>query len=243
VIVGSSLHSGRITTDADVFLDPTAIATLQNQGAGSGGIDIAKQGGDPIQEPSEAGRAQAQAVDTSTTTSAGVLNLVSGSDVTQSGPIVAQAVNVVTSPQSAVTLNNPDNQINSMLISGGGPVSVTPGATPSSSGSITVFDASNNQFRTINATSNRADTPDFEDAIAPSISTIESSDALDELRTDVYVRGQFSRPQVCTPANTGGGVSTDLDADPLAQQWLQVRRSAQLSSCSSVRNDSNCSAF
>jgi filamentous hemagglutinin family protein len=245
VIVGSSLHTGRITTDTDVFLDPTAIATLQNQGATSGGIVIAKQGGDPIIEPDLAGRARAQAVDTTTTTSAGVLNLVTGGDVTQTGPIVAQAVNVVTTPQAAVTLNNPDNQINSILISGGSAVAVTPGATPSASGAITVFDASGNQFRTINATSNTGEpqTPVFEVGIAPSISTIESSGALDELRTDVYVRGQFSRPQVCTPANTGGGVSTDLDADPLAQQWLQVRRSAQLSSCSSVRNDSNCSAF
>jgi len=201
---------------------------------------------------SQAGRVQAQAVDTSTTTSAGILNLVSGGNISQTGAIVAQAVNVVTTPQATVTLNNPGNQIGSMLISGGGTVAIPPGVTPSSTGSITVFDAGANQFRTINATSNTGEpvnpdpTPIPEttiDAIAPSISTVESSDALGELRTDVYVRGQFTRPQVCTPANTGGGVAVDLDADPLAQQWLQVRRSAQLSSCSSVRNDSNCSAF
>ncbi len=243
VIVGSSLHSGRITTADQVFLDPTATATLQNQGPSSGGIEIGAQGGRPLIQPAQAGRAQAQAVDT---TSAGILNLVSGGNITQTGPIFAQAVNVVTSPQAAVTLNNPGNQIGSMLISGGSPVAITPGATPSANGSITVFDASANQFRTINAVSNNTTPPDtipIEDAIAPSISTVESSDALGELRTDVYVRGQFTRPQVCTPANTGGGVTADLDADPLAQQWLQVRRSAQLSSCSSVRNDSNCSAF
>ncbi len=246
VIVGSSLHSGRITTGDQVFLDPSATATLQNQGPASGGIEIGAQGGQPIDQPAQAGRAQAQATDT---TSAGILNLVSGGNVTQTGPIFAQAVNVVTSPQAAVTLNNPGNQIGSMLISGGSPVAITPGATPSANGSITVFDAGANQFRTINATSNgnggTTTPPDIpiEDAIAPAISTVESSDALGELRTDVYVRGQFTRPQVCTPANTGGGVTTDLDADPLAQQWLQVRRSAQLSSCSSVRTDSNCSAF
>jgi len=246
VIVGSSLHSGRITTGDQVFLDPSATATLQNQGPASGGIEIGAQGGQPIDQPAQAGRAQAQATDT---TSAGILNLVSGGNVTQTGPIFAQAVNVVTSPQAAVTLNNPGNQIGSMLISGGSPVAITPGATPSATGSITVFDAGANQFRTINATSNgnggTTTSPDIpiEDAIAPAISTVESSDALGELRTDVYVRGQFTRPQVCTPANTGGGVTADLDADPLAQQWLQVRRSAQLSSCSSVRTDSNCSAF
>jgi filamentous hemagglutinin family protein len=252
VIVGSSLHSGRITTDDQVFLDPLATATLQNQGAESGGIVIGAQGGNPLILPSQAGRVQAQAVDTSTTTSAGILNLVSGGNISQTGAIVAQAVNVVTTPQATVTLNNPGNQIGSMLISGGGTVAIPPGVTPSSTGSITVFDAGANQFRTINATSNTGEpvnpdpTPIPEttiDAIAPSISTVESSDALGELRTDVYVRGQFTRPQVCTPANTGGGVAVDLDADPLAQQWLQVRRSAQLSSCSSVRNDSNCSAF
>lgn len=72
----------------------------------------------------------------------------------------------------------------------------------------------------------------------------ESSDALNELRTDVYVRGQLSRPQLCTPANTSGAVATEQTAvDPLSLEWTKVRRGAQLTNCSGVQADSNCSAF
>ena len=66
---------------------------------------------------------------------------------------------------------------------------------------------------------------------------------LNDARTDVYVKGQMSAPQVCTAANVGGGPIVSVTIDPLAQQWVQVRRSAQLSTCSAVRSDSACSAF
>jgi len=189
---------------------------------------------------------QAAAADAPAT--AGTFNLVTTGDVTQTGPLVAQSVTVVAGPQSTVSLNNTGNQIDKLLITGGRTVTTAGAVTPSASGTVTAFDAANDRFVTISATTNPDGPatpvgPSPEQIVAPSRVSVESTETLAELRTDVYVRGQFTRPQVCTPANTGGNAAVDLDADPLSQQWLQVRRSAQLSSCSGVRSDSNCSAF
>jgi len=248
VVVGSSLHTGHITVADDVF-NGSVITTLQNQGAGAKGITVGKQSGNAgylAQAASSLATAQA----TSNAATAGVLNLLSAGNINQTGPIVAQSMVVVAGPGATVNLSDPGNVIGSLVVSGGSQVNVTQGATPASTGTASTYDANAQQFVTITANTN-GDTPvvrptgptDSEIAATPSRTTVESTDALSELRTDVYVRGQFTRPQVCTPANTGGGVSVEVNADSLAQNWLQVRRSAQLSSCSGVRNDSNCSAF
>jgi filamentous hemagglutinin family protein len=248
VVVGSSLHTGHITVADDVF-NGAVITTLQNQGTGASGITVGKQSGNALYQVAAASSfATAQA--TAEGASAGVLNLLSAGNINQTGPIVAQSMVVVAGPGATVNLSDSGNVIGSLVVSGGSQVNVTQGATPASTGTASAYDASAQQFVTITANIN-GDSPvvrptgptESEIAAAPSRTTVESTEALADLRTDVYVRGQFTRPQVCTPANTGGSVVIDVDADPLAQNWLQVRRSAQLSSCSGVRNDSNCSAF
>lgn len=250
VVVGSSRHTGHITVADDVF-NGSVVTTLQNQGEGASGITLGKQTGQSAyMTPSASVRAQAAADGAS----AGVLNLLSAGDINQTGPLSAQSLFVVAGAGAAVNLTDPGNVVGTVLISGGSEVSVAAGAgaTPASTATATGYDAGAQQFDTVTVSANTPDTrepsgpigpTEAEIAATPSRNLVESSEALSELRTDVYVRGQFTRPQVCTPANTGGGTPIDVDADPLAQQWLQVRRSAQLSSCSGVRNDSNCSAF
>jgi hypothetical protein len=249
VVVGSSLHTGHITVADDVF-NGSVVTTLQNQGVGASGITLGKQSGQSAYQLASASvRAQAAADGAS----AGVLNLLSAGNIGQTGPIVAQSLFVKVGEGATVNLSDPGNAVGTLLVSGGTQVNVTPGATPASTGTATAYDAGTQQFVTVTASANTPVTrepstgpigpTEAEIAATPSRTTVESTEALAELRTDVYVRGQFTRPQVCTPANSGGSVTIDVDADPLAQNWLQVRRSAQLSSCSGVRNDSNCSAF
>ncbi|MEY4766042.1 MAG: hypothetical protein RI907_2715 [Pseudomonadota bacterium] len=235
IIVGSNKHVGAIVV-ADQVFNGSTVTTLQNQGANAGGIVLGSQGG-VVQNLSGRSRALAAEVPT-----AGTLNLLTSGNVSQGGAITADAVNVVVGPQSSVALNNPDNKIGSLLVSGGNNVNVvTQGARPSSVATVAAYNADSNSFEYLSV-SNSSNQAAAQEQITPSVVSVESTDVLNDTRTDVYVRGQFNRPQVCTPANTAGG-SVEVLADMLAQQWLQVRRSAQLSTCSSVRNDSNCSAF
>jgi hypothetical protein len=57
------------------------------------------------------------------------------------------------------------------------------------------------------------------------------------------VRGQLGRPLLCTAASTSATAGIEADLAPLAQEWVKVRHSAQLTSCSGVRTDSSCAAF
>lgn len=254
VVVGSSLHAGKITVEDYVFNGAT-VATLQNQGEGSGGVYLGAQGGQPIRQPipSAAGRATAQATTTGTT-NAGTVNvlttgLVSQTPTGQPG-IVANNVNVVAGPNSDVFLSNPSNQIGSLLVSGGNMVNVaSPGAATPSSATVTAYNATTQSFTNYTVSANGAaapaptPSPELQQAVASSQATVQSTEVLNDTRTDVYVKGQMGAPQVCTPANVGGGPILSVSIDPLAQQWMQVRRSAQLSTCSAVRSDSACSAF
>ena len=244
IVVGSSAQTGRITV-ADHVLSDQSTVTLQNQGTNSAGIVLGAQGGEVITPSKVSGQVTAQALEPGQTLSrAGVINLVTEGNISQTGPILAQAVNVVAGTGSTVALNNPGNSFATTFVSGGTSVDVAGGVTPSSSSAVTAFDAAADRFVTISSTTQPERNPDntIPDMLEPSKTTIESTDVLQDLRTDVYVRGQMSRPQVCTPGNTGGTV-IDVDGEALAQQWLQVRRSAQLSNCSGLRNDNSCAAF
>jgi hypothetical protein len=72
----------------------------------------------------------------------------------------------------------------------------------------------------------------------------EGPDAINDLRTDVYLRGALTRMQLCTPAQTSGAQPVSVaDADPLSLEWTKVRRGAQLTNCSGVQTENSCSAF
>ncbi len=254
VVVGSSLHAGRITVEDYVF-NGANVATLQNQGQGSAGIYLGAQGGQVISEsmPAAAGRVKAQAA-ASGVTNAGTINLLSSGVVYQTPTgqpgIVANNVNVVAGPNADVFLSNPANQIGSLLVSGGNMVNVaSPGAAAPSSATVTAYNVTTQSFTNYTVSANGASapapspSPELQQAVASSRATVQSTEVLNDNRTDVYVKGQMGAPQVCTPTNVGGGTILSVSIDPLAQQWVQVRRSAQLSTCSAVRSDSACSAF
>lgn len=215
IVIGSSGHTGLISVDAGA-LQGAGPVSLQNQGDGSQGIAL---------------EAQSMAKQT--------LNLVTTGDVTQTGPLSVNVLNVIAGPQSKVLLNNAGNRINILASSGVSDAAVSSVATPSAAGAqaIAGFSSVNNNFEQLDISYTRMVLP-------PIPRPFEGPDALSELRTDVYVKGQFGKPQICTPANTtGAAVGGASDIEPLSQEWSKVRRGAQLTNCSGVQADSNCSAF
>jgi hypothetical protein len=238
MVIGSSGHIGKITA-ADNALNGAGNVTLQNQGVGSGGIQLGSQ-----------------------TITAQKLNLVTAGKITQTGPIMAQLLRIITGPGSTVALNNPANQINGVSYNNQ-PADVAPEGVASQASLANAASADIQSFDTAAApvgaftplsitvvpasVTNNPEVP-RETPVTPPKPVIprpfEGPDALSDLRTDVYVHGQLSRPQICTAANTSGSASgPDGGAEPLALEWIKVRRSAQLSNCSGVRTDNNCSAF
>lgn len=226
VVIGSNIHTGLISVENEA-LAGAGIVTLQNQGAGAAGIQLGAQ---------------------STTIQS--LSLVSGGNITQSGAINVAQLNLLPSPGAGVQLNDAGNRISGISYDNRSTTpSVSAQAVPaaSSRGGIAAYSVdqvtpNNSTFSALNVTYYREQTrlPVDDRPHKP----FESSDALNELRTDVYVRGQLSRPQLCTPANTSGAVASEQTAvDPLSLEWTKVRRGAQLTNCSGVQADSNCSAF
>lgn len=216
VVIGSSGHTGLIAVDAGA-LERAGPVSLQNQGEGSLGIALAEQA-----LPKQ------------------TLNLVTAGDITQTGPLSVNVLNVIAGPQSQVLLNNPANRINILASSGlSAGATVSSVATPSAAGAqgIAGFSSLTNYFEQLDIR--------YDNMLPDIPRPFEGPDALSELRTDVYVKGQFGKPQICTPANTSGaatgGASSDIE--PLSQEWTKVRRGAQLTNCSGVQADSNCSAF
>ena len=222
-VIGSTGQTGLISV-ADGALDGAGTVTLQNQGEGSEGIQLGQQ---QIQMQS--------------------LNLVTTGDITQTGPIMVNALRVISGPNSTVALDSAENQIGSISANNqpanAAPVGVAAAAPLSnaSAAGILSYNSQTGQFEYLEISNRGIDT-------TPTLPVIprpfEGPDALNDLRTDVYVHGQLSRPQICTAANTSGGATgPDGGAEPLALEWIKVRRSAQLSNCSGVRTDNSCSAF
>lgn len=216
VVIGSSGHTGLISVDAGA-LERAGPVSLQNQGAGSQGIALAEQA-----LPKQ------------------TVNLLTTGDITQTGPLSVDVLNVIAGPQSQVLLNNPANRINILASSGlSAGAAVSSVATPSAAGAqgIAGFSSLTNYFEQLDIR--------YDNMLPDIPRPFEGPDALSELRTDVYVKGQFGKAQICTPANTTGaatgGASSDIE--PLSQEWTKVRRGAQLTNCSGVQADSNCSAF
>lgn len=187
--------------------------TLQNQGEGSQGIVLG-----------------AQAMSKQT------LNLVTSGPVSQTGPLAVNVLNIIPGQQTTVQLNNPGNRIGKQNVGGAG-ATVSSQAQPSAlnpSGIAGYSSVADFYFQQMDI---RTVVPDIP-------RPFEGPDALSELRTDVYVKGQFGKPQICTPANTSGAAAGgSSDIEPLSQEWSKVRRGAQLTNCSGVQADSNCSAF
>ncbi|HEX5358116.1 MAG TPA: hypothetical protein VFW93_18080 [Aquabacterium sp.] len=213
VVIGSSGHTGQISVDANA-LSAAGPVTLQNQGEGSQGIVLG---------------AQAMAKQT--------LNLVTAGPISQTGPLDVSVLNIIPGAQTVVQLNNPGNRIGKQNVAGGAGSTVLLQAQPSAlnPAGIAGYSSVNTYFQQMDISASVPDIP----------RPFEGPDALSELRTDVYVKGQFGKPQICTPANTSGaatgGASSDIE--PLSQEWTKVRRGAQLTNCSGVQADSNCSAF
>ncbi|MBI5926809.1 MAG: hypothetical protein HY836_14560 [Aquabacterium sp.] len=215
VVIGSSGHTGQISVDANA-LSAAGPVTLQNQGEGSQGIVLG---------------AQSMAKQT--------LNLVTSGPISQTGPLAVSVLNIIPGQQTIVQLNNAGNRIGKQNVGGGVGSVVSSQAQPSALNptGITGYSSSVTElyFQQMDISATVPDIP----------RPFEGPDALSELRTDVYVKGQFGKPQICTPANTSGaatgGASSDIE--PLSQEWTKVRRGAQLTNCSGVQADSNCSAF
>lgn len=249
-VIGSNAHYGQISVE-DGALNGAHTVTLQNQNeqamvspsgsgnrtaaaaaSGPGGIDLGAQtGANPALN----------------------LTLATAGDITQSGPLNAVALQVIGAPGSKVQLNNPGNQIanaiyNNSVLAPQLNVQSLPQSTTSATAtgySVNMGDTASNAFvpLAINYTYNRNELPYIPPDQRPKL-PFESVDALNELRTDVYLHGQFSRPQLCTPANTlAATVAGAGQAEPLSLEWTKVRRGAQLSNCSGVQADGNCSAF
>lgn len=248
-VIGSNAHSGQISVD-DGALNGAGKVTLQNQNEQAsasapasgnktaaaaapapGGIDLGAQtGANPVLN----------------------LTLATAGDISQSGPINVASLQVIGAPGSKVQLNNPGNKINSAIYNNGVlapqinaqslPQSTTT-ATPMGY-SVNTGDTAGNAFVPLAITyAPNRDTYYVPPEDRPKL-PFESVDALNELRTDVYLHGQFSRPQLCTPANTLAAATAGAGgADPLSLEWTKVRRGAQLSNCSGVQADGNCSAF
>lgn len=219
-VVGSSTHTGLIEV-ADDALNNTGAVSLQNQGGGSAGITLGRQ------------------------TGVGKLNLLTAGDVSQSAPLQVAILNIKMTGNPTVGLSAAGNRIGALNFDGGQGSPSVAGAARTNSGdaSITGFDGAQSTFQalSINAvTSPERPTLDGGDVDR----TFEGTDLMSELRTDVYVHGQLSRPQLCTPANTGAVMSVaDGGADPLALEWVKVRRGPQLTNCAGMKADSSCSAF
>lgn len=227
-VIGSSAQSGQISVEAGA-LNGAGTVTLQNQGAGSGGISLEAQTG---------------------SNSALNLALATTGDISQSGPIHVSNLKVIADAGSSVKLNDPGNQIANAIFNN---KVVTPqinaqalpqsNATASAIGySVSADSANGNVFLplAISFEAQRVYIPPEDRPKLP----FESVDALNELRTDVYLHGQFSRPQLCTPTNTAGTPTSDVaEVDPLSLEWTKVRRGAQLTNCSGVQAEGSCSAF
>ncbi|MBI2732636.1 MAG: filamentous hemagglutinin N-terminal domain-containing protein [Aquabacterium sp.] len=249
-VIGSNAQAALISVE-DGALNGAHTVTLQNQNeqamaspsasgnrtaaaaaSGPGGIDLGAQtGANPALN----------------------LTLATAGDITQSGPINVAALQVIGAPGSQVLLNNPGNQIGSAIYNNGvlAPqinAQSLPQSTTSATAmgySVNTGDTASNAFvpLAINYTYNRDQSPYIPPDQRPKL-PFESVDALNELRTDVYLHGQFSRPQLCTPANTlAASVAGSGQLEPLSLEWTKVRRGAQLSNCSGVQADGNCSAF
>lgn len=255
IVIGGAQHAGIITV-ANGALVGSAPVTLQNQGGnglaiaaavGEGGTSV--QGGIVLGE--QTGEADA---------GIGRLNLMSSGDITQTGPINVEQLNVFAGPQSTVTLNNPNNKIKALNFSGQTAPDVSTQAVPNAQGAtgVLAFSQASNTFQllAVNAVPSAPSQPNRETPVLlPSVQEYyrqpgaprvpNGPEVLNDLRTDVYVHGQLSRPQICTAANTAGaGRSLDGNAaDSLSLEWTKVRRGAQLTNCSGLQADSNCSAF
>ncbi len=227
-VIGSNQQTGQIGVASGV-LDGIRSVTLQNQGVGSAGIVVGGSG---------AGA------------NMGTLSLLSAGDISQSGPIRADALNVMAPASAHVALNNHGNQIGHLGIDGAADSSVSGESVPaaSSSSGIAAFhtDAEGANFETLAIT--RLVNGDV--AVDPRLAQIEQvksfelPQAIEEQRSDVYVRDQFNKPQLCTSASVStSGLGGEQGVEPLTLEWAKVRRSPQLSSCSSVRVDSACSIF
>lgn len=222
-VIGSDQHTGLISVETGA-LNGAGSVTLQNEGNGSDGIQL---GGQP------------QSIQT--------LSLLTAGGVTQSGPISVQTLNAKVGPQSKLLLNDRGNQISVISFNrGASNLVLASQARPSAQSNDGVLgyhvDAapSSNRFQAQAITYNGEG---LEPPVRPH-PVFESTDSLNDLRTDVYLRG-VSKPQVCTPSNTVTGAMSGAEAsvDPLALEWSKVRRGAQLTNCSGVRSESNCSAF
>jgi filamentous hemagglutinin family protein len=225
-VIGSNGHTGLISV-ADGALDDAGAVTLQNQGAGAQGIELGSQSGEAL-----------------------ALSLLSNGNVNQSGPLQVAALNVLVGPQAQATLNNSGNAIGSLSLDSSTQTTVSGQAVPASVSSAVVlgFDSTSaagtagasavGNFETV-AITNQPGSQRLPDIPKP----FEGPEALRDLRTDVYVRGQLGRPLLCTAASTSATAGIEADLAPLAQEWVKVRHSAQLTSCSGVRTDSSCAAF
>lgn len=236
-VIGSSGHTGQIGV-ATGALDGVHVVSLQNQGRGSAGIIV---GGSRADGPSM-----------------GTLNLLSAGDISQTGPLRAEVLNVIAPASAKVSLNDPGNRVGRLGIDGAPDSSVSGESVPaaSSSSGIPGFhtDAEGADFETLAINrfvnvENPVDTP-VETRVDPRVAQIaqiksfELPQAIDAQRSDVYVRDQFNKPQLCTSASVSvASLSGDAGVEPLTLEWAKVRRSPQLSSCSGVRVDSACSAF
>ncbi|MGE5451974.1 MAG: hypothetical protein ACM3VZ_09075 [Acidobacteriota bacterium] len=228
-VFGSRSHTGQIGAAAGV-LDGAPTVTLQNQGAGSAGIIV---GG--------------SSVDGATI---GTLSLLSAGNISQTGPIRADVLNVIAPASATVSLNDPGNRVGRLGIDGAPDSSVSGASVPAASSSTGIpgfrTDAEGADFETLAIT--RVINGDV--AVDPRIAQIEEvksfelPQAIEEQRSDVYVRDQFNKPQLCTSASVSAtGLSDSVGVEPLTLEWAKLRRSPQLSSCSGVRVDSACSAF
>ncbi len=251
-VIGSNAHAGQISVE-DGALNGAGKVTLQNQNEPSS----ASASGSAAGNKTAAAVAPAPGgIDLGAQTGANPalnLTLATAGDITQSGPINVAALQVIGAPGSNVQLNNLGNQIGRAIYNNGvlAPqinAQSLPQATTSATAmgySVNTGDTATNAFvpLAINYTFNRNEQPYIPPDQRPKL-PFESVDALNELRTDVYLHGQFSRPQLCTPANTLAAVTTGSgEAEPLSLEWTKVRRGAQLSNCSGVQADGNCAAF
>lgn len=250
IVIGSAEHAGVITV-ADGALVGARSVTLQNQAVassstaafaisaavGEGGTDVLQSGGIVLGQQQQQNGA-----------GVGQLNLLTNGNITQTGPITVGELNLVTSPSSSVQLTNPQNRITKLNYSGDARPSVSNQAKASSDGTSGVLafsQGANNSFQLISLEARR---PSAVDEIINQYHVprpLEGPEVLGDLRTDVYVHGQLSRPQICTAASTAsaGRLLDANGADPLSMEWTKVRRGAQLTNCSGVQAENSCSAF
>jgi len=229
-VIGSNGHTGLISVAEGALNgsvnDPLAV-TLQNQGAGAQGIELGGQSAPAL-----------------------ALSLLSGGDVSQSGPLQVAALNVLVGPQAQAVLTNRSNLIGSLSYDNRTQTVVSAQALPAATSNSEVlgFDSTSaagsagasavGNFETVAIS--------YQPNGRPPVGIpkpFEGPEALRDLRTDVYVRGQLGRPLLCTAASTSATAGIEADLAPLAQEWVKVRHSAQLTSCSGVRTDSSCAAF